>query len=187
MWLDIGIAVAGFAGGIAGLVLGWRYLRQAPEAGAAVVSRVEAPSFVPPVAQPEPTPVVPPPVPVAPLVQPAPPTQTGPCLVLDRVYPLGGDSLRISLRNDGDKLFYEALEVGDLNELSVQYDPPVFRQEESYTRGTSIQIKVQGAQLRQRAYHFVVCYKDETGRPYRQEVSGRGKDTPHIAAPVRTV
>lgn len=108
-----------------------------------------------------------------------------PELHVDRLRSVGSDRLRLTLRNGGSTLVFQSFELGEFNEMEVTYTPPVYREKESFARGSALNFTLQSHQLERATYHFFVIFKDEAGHTYRQEVAGMGAEPPIIETPVR--
>ncbi len=108
-----------------------------------------------------------------------------PELHVDRLRHVGSDCLRLTLRNRGSTLSFQAFELGEFNEMEVTYTPPVYREKESFARGSALNFTLQSHQLERATYHFFVIFEDEAGQIYRQEVAGMGAEPPIIETPVR--
>ncbi|RMG56681.1 MAG: hypothetical protein D6722_26055 [Bacteroidetes bacterium] len=129
------------------------------------------------------------PIDKAPLVAvpPAPPTpSTRPIrFSAEPVKVVAPNRLRLSLRNEGDTLCYERVEPEAFNELSVTYDPAVFRGEERYAQGTALTFSLSGPEASRKSYHFQLFFSTLDGQRYRQEVAGVGQEAPILEPPVR--
>jgi hypothetical protein len=108
-----------------------------------------------------------------------------PELSADGLRSLGEDRLRLTLRNAGQTLAFQRFEPGEFNEMEVNYTPPVYREKETFARGSALNFTLQSSQLERATYHFFVVFKDEAGHTYRQEVAGMGAENPIIERPVR--
>lgn len=180
-WIDLFIAGIGMLAGVVGIWLGLRYL----SARAKDTPPEEVPATRPkppqaPVSPPSPSPI---PRPGPPPASSSPPQATW--LQAEAVTLTSPGQMRLSLRNVGPSLLYERLQPGEFNELTVTYDPPIFREEERYAQGTSLTFNLAGPEPQRKTYHFQVFFQGLDGHHYRQEVAGVGQDPPILEAPVR--
>ncbi len=119
----------------------------------------------------------------APAAVAAAPTPDSPWLALKQLRKVSDDCLRLTLRNDGDTLIFAVLQPGTHHEMEAIYDPPVFREKESYARGSALNIALQHPVIEQATYQFWVHYRDLAGQSYRQEIVGMGTDRPIVEPP----
>lgn len=113
-----------------------------------------------------------------------------PELIAEKLTLRSPESINLTLKVKGNKLVYRKLSHGSYNELRINHQPTLNRNEarrNEYPTGNSLTFSINGENVISKTYQFTIYFGDMAGNVFSQQVAGLGKEYPIVDKPQKVL